>query len=142
MKHHLLKILCLLLCVSGCQSGTEFKITNSQREPINISAQDSFPCVHCNGMGNRMNQLTGEFGICASCSGTGKVDQFRNDQNVKEYSAESVSVTLENNYTCPRCGGLGLETTITDYGMNQTQCVICNGSGKVNEWIYENYKYQ
>lgn len=39
-----------------------------------VSSQ-SYTCPHCNGLGGRTNNITGQFGECSSCGGDGRVTQ-------------------------------------------------------------------
>lgn len=113
--------------------------------PANSSADDiystdnSYTCPHCDGAGKRTNQLSGTYGTCSSCNGTGKVNKYKHDHYVKEYSTPSINNNSDNTYLCPRCGGLGRQTEITENGMSQPTCSLCGGSGKVNQWTYENF---
>jgi len=47
-------------------SSTDETKDNSTRE------KKSTCCCHCYGLGKRLNEITGEYGICNSCDGTGK----------------------------------------------------------------------
>lgn len=127
----------------GCQISTDERQSETAEMPTNDIAKsvETYPCVHCDGSGRRVNQLSGTFGKCSSCDGKGKVDKYKHDHFVKEYESSSNTIPSENTYTCPQCGGLGLQTNITDAGMDQSTCTICRGTGKVNQWTYENFNY-
>lgn len=112
--------------------------TNSSADDI-YSKDNSYTCPHCDGTGKRVNGVTGVYGSCSTCNGTGKVNKWGHDHYVKEYSTPSINSNSDNSYTCPRCGGLGQQTDITGDGMSQTTCSLCGGSGKVNQWTYEHF---
>ena len=40
----------------------------------NSTSDETYICVHYEGIGERVNQLTLTYGMCASCNGAGKVD--------------------------------------------------------------------
>lgn len=88
-----------------------------------------------------MNEVTGNYGKCGSCKGTGKVSKWE----LEHYSNSSTNSTVptENNtdatYNCPRCGGTGAETNMSGDGMGQTSCSLCQGKGKVDQWTYDNF---
>ena len=44
------------------------------------SSGSNHTCPHCNGEGERINQLTGEYKDCSSCSGDGVVTQEQYDR--------------------------------------------------------------
>lgn len=131
----------LVLYLIGCNESPVERNSESTEIPAaeNSTSNQTYTCVHCDGTGKRVNQLTGVYGKCASCDDTGKVDQFKHDHFVKEHESSTNAIQSENIYPCPRCGGAGLQTNITDSGMSQITCMLCQGTGKVNQWTYENF---
>lgn len=140
MRMLMLTLSLLVLYLLGCQVSPIERNSETTEIPAaeNSASSENYTCIHCDGTGKRVNQLTGAYGKCASCDGTGKVDQFKHDHFVKEHESEAKTIQSENTYPCPRCGGAGLKTNITDSGMNQITCTLCQGTGKVNQWTYEN----
>ena len=47
------------------------------------NSQTSYDCPHCNGTGQRKNGVTGEYGKCNTCSGTGKLTKEQYDRASK-----------------------------------------------------------
>ena len=45
------------------------------RKSAKIYSSSSYSCPHCDGSGNRINNLTGQYGDCSSCGGDGKVTE-------------------------------------------------------------------
>ena len=43
------------------------------------SSDMTYTCKHCEGKGNRYNNVTGAYGKCASCGGAGRVNQWTHD---------------------------------------------------------------
>lgn len=123
---------------------------NSSKEDDIYSTDNSFTCPHCDGTGKRVNGLTGEYGSCSSCSGLGKVNKWKHDHYVKNYSGSSVNnnsvdensiYSTDYSYNCPHCGGSGRENNFTgvmEQQIIQTTCPLCFGKGKVNKYFYEN----
>jgi len=140
MRILILTLSFLVLYLIGCQVSPNEKKSETTEIPAteNSAANETYTCVHCDGTGKRVNQLTGTYGKCASCDGTGKVNQYKHDHSVKQHEPSANSTQSDNTYNCPRCGGAGLQTNITDSGMEQSNCTLCQGTGKVNQWTYEN----
>jgi DnaJ-class molecular chaperone len=57
----------MVLVLSSCESSS---IESSQNES---SEGTHDVCPHCNGAGERLNNVTGAFGTCNSCEGKGIV---------------------------------------------------------------------
>ena len=117
----------------------------SETRSLSFTNAKNYSCAHCDGIGERINQLTGKYGKCGTCKGTNQVSKQESGQYIKEYSnsndpiLNNSNVNSENAYPCPECSGLGLSTDVSENGMSQSQCVLCNGSGKVNQGVYESY---
>ncbi len=50
---------------------------NSSKDDDIYSTDYSYTCKHCGGNGQRLNQLTGNYGKCSSCNGRGKVNKWQ-----------------------------------------------------------------
>ncbi len=103
------------------------------KQSTSTYSEKTYVCPHCKGSGERINMLTYKLGQCASCAGTGRINQFQHDH----YSNDNEN--NENLFTCPRCGGTGNQTNMDGSGMSQSTCILCQGSGKVNQRIYEHF---
>lgn len=86
MKRKLL-IGCMIFLVSclswmqmGCSNNKTSKKSSSETEASSESTQSSYDCPHCNGTGERMNTITGEYTSCSSCGGDGKVTKEQYDR--------------------------------------------------------------
>lgn len=119
----------------GARENTDQSSSVETSHNSNAKIQD---CPHCGGTGQRMNQITGTFGKCASCKGSGKVSQWQSDHYTNDNSPASDGQS-DLLYTCPKCAGLGQQTDVSGDGMGQTSCDLCQGRGKVNQWTYENF---
>ncbi len=132
-------------CLFKFCNSTDWNSKSNYSSPSNSSTDDiystdnSYTCPHCDGTGKRINQLSGTYGTCSSCSGTGKVNKYKHDHYVKEYSTPPLDNNSDYTYPCPRCGGLGNQTDFSGDGMSQTTCSLCQGKGKVNQWTYEHF---
>lgn len=51
--------------------------SNSSKDDDIYSTDYSYTCKHCGGNGQRLNQLSGEYGRCSSCQGRGKVNKWQ-----------------------------------------------------------------
>ncbi|MBK7970931.1 MAG: hypothetical protein IPK08_19545 [Bacteroidetes bacterium] len=124
-----------ILILLGCHSGS---IDSHSENSKQAATQETYVCDHCYGTGYRVNQLTGEYGDCSTCNGTGNVDKYNHERLVMEHEPLKTTIPSQNTYQCPNCGGAGLQTNITETGLSQSSCTLCKGTGKVDQWTYEN----
>ena len=73
----------LSLLQIGCSNKKTSDKSSSNTEVNNESSQSSYDCPHCNGSGQRQNGVTGEYGKCNTCSGTGKLTKEQYDRTSK-----------------------------------------------------------
>lgn len=137
MKYILKFILACTYCLNGCQSKTEVVVTGFPESVSGDLVELHIDCLNCDGSGKVLSIASGEYIVCNICNGSGKVISsklLKNDQEIDNNLIEEAK-----NYICPRCGGLGMKTDITEYGVQQSKCSLCFGSGKVNELTYQSF---
>jgi hypothetical protein len=66
----LLSTITLFSCGSNDSSSNE---SSSGDIEETVSSSEEVQCPHCDGAGQRMNQISGQYGDCASCGGDGMV---------------------------------------------------------------------
>ena len=71
---------CLSLFQIGCSNSKKSEKKSSETESRSESTPSSYDCPHCNGTGERMNTVTGEYTSCSSCGGDGKVTKEQYDR--------------------------------------------------------------
>lgn len=79
----ILAVSCLSLFQVGCSNKKTSDKSSSDTEVSSESNQSSYDCPHCNGTGQRKNGVTGEYGKCNTCSGTGKLTKEQYDRTSK-----------------------------------------------------------
>ncbi len=72
----------VLICfgASKCYDWAHNSVGNSNNSSSTQSSSVTHDCPHCHGSGQRINNVTGIFGSCSSCGGTGKVSQEQYDR--------------------------------------------------------------
>lgn len=71
---------CLSLMQIGCSNKKTSEKSSTDTEVSSESTSSSYDCPHCNGTGERMNTITGEYTSCSSCGGDGKVTKEQYDR--------------------------------------------------------------
>jgi hypothetical protein len=61
---------------------SEHTATSSSGSSSSQNAE-TYTCPHCNGTGRRYNNITGVYGNCSSCGGSGKVSKWQYDHMTK-----------------------------------------------------------
>jgi len=69
----------LLVFQVGCSGKKSNNKSSSDSKVTTESSQSSYDCPHCNGSGERINNVTGEYTTCSSCGGDGKVTKEQYD---------------------------------------------------------------